>query len=138
MLFTAVSAVWTAAWALYTDACADARLLGDGVEVVVVVEVELVFGVDPPLPDPPLPDGDDPFVLGTTTVTVTLGVVFVTFVPDLDCVPPDPVDPPFGFLVLPDPGVVDPGFVDPGVVDPGVVDPGSNAAYSTVPLEFGE
>jgi hypothetical protein len=132
VLLTAVSAVCTAACALYTEACAEARLLGDGVDVVVVVLVELVFAAEPPLPE-----GDEPFVLGTITVTVTLGVVFVTLVPDLVGVPPDPVDPPFGFLVLPDPGVVDPGVVDAGVVDPGVVDPGLYDAYSTVPLELG-
>jgi hypothetical protein len=127
VLLTAISAVWTAACALYTAACAEARLLGDGVDVVVVVAVELVFAAEPPLPE-----GDDPFALGTTTVTVTLGVVFVILVPDFDGVPPDPPDPLFGFFVLPDPGVV-----DPGVVDPGVVDPGSYAAYSTVPFELG-
>lgn len=82
-----------------------------------VVAVELVFGADPPLPDP-----DDRLVLGTTTVTVTLGVVFVTLVPDFVGVLPDPLvgvwpDPLVGFLFLPAPGVYD--------------------ANSTVPLEFG-
>jgi hypothetical protein len=112
VLLTAISALCTAACALYTEACAEARLLGDGVEVVVVVAVELVFAAElPPL------EGD--FVLGTTTVTVTLGVVFVILVP------PEPVgvfpDPDFGFFVLPVPVVV----------------PGSYDAYSTVPLELG-
>ena len=74
-----------------------------------VVAVELVFGADPPLPDP-----DDRLVLGTTTVTVTLGVVFVTLVPDFVGVWPDPL---VGVLFLPGPGVYD--------------------ANSTVPLEFG-
>ena len=53
-------------------------------------------------------------MLGTTTVTVTLGVVFVTFVPDLVGVPPDPL---VGFFFLPAPGL--------------------NVANSTVPLELG-
>ena len=47
MSLTAVSALCTAAWALYTEACAEARLLGDGVVVVVVVAVELVFAAEP-------------------------------------------------------------------------------------------
>lgn len=111
VLLTAISAVWTAAWALYTAAWAEARLLGEGVDVVVVVDVEVALGAELPLP--PL-EGDDPFVFGTTTVTVTLGVVFVTLVPPLLGVVPDP----------------DPGFVDepPGVVPV----PGWNAAYSTI------
>ena len=104
MLLTAVSAVCTAACALYTAAWAEARLLGDGVAVVVVVGVALVFAAE----EPPLED--DLVVLGTTTVTVTLGVVFVTFVLDLVVEVPDP---PF-----------------PGEV-PGVVGPGWNAAYAT-------
>jgi hypothetical protein len=115
VLLTAISALCTAAWALYTDACAEARLLGDGVEVVVVVAVELVFAAElPPL------EGD--LVLGTTTVTVTLGVVFVILVPDLVVVSvwPDPPAPVGGFFVLPDPVFV----------------PGSYDAYSTVPLEL--
>jgi hypothetical protein len=76
------------------------------VAVVVVVGAEVVFAAElPPLED------DDRVVLGTTTVTVTLGVVFVTLVPD--------------FVVeVPDPCV-------PGEV-PGVVVPGWYAAYSTV------
>jgi hypothetical protein len=129
VLLTAISAVWTAACALYTAAWAEARLLGEGVAVVVVVWVELVFGAElPPL------EADDPLVLGTTTVTVTLGVVFVILVPDLVGVAPDPAfgvppdplvgvppDPVVGFLVLPDPDV----------------DPGSYDAYSTVPAELG-
>jgi len=86
-------------------------LPGEGVEVVVVVEV--VLGVE--LPPPEEDEGVDRDVLGTTTVTVTLGVVLVT------CVEP-------GLDLL---GVVDPGF--DGVVDvPGVV-PGWKAAYCTVP-----
>jgi hypothetical protein len=95
VLVTAVSAVCTPASAEYTAAWAEAMLPGEGVEVVVAVDVvvfgvELVFGA----------------VLGTTTVTVTLGVVLVAIVfePDLDFV---------GDL--------------PGVV------PGWKAAYSTVP-----
>ena len=122
VLLTAISAVCTADWALYTEAWADARLLGDGVDVVVVVAVELVFGVEVDFPDEPLlPDAD--FVLGTITVTVTLGVVFVILVPDLVgvVVSPDPVgaspDPVVGFLLLPAPGLYE--------------------ANSTVPLEFG-
>ena len=83
MLLTAISAVCTAAWALYTEAWAEARLLGDGVDVVVVVAVELVFPAEPPLLE-----GD--FVLGTITVTVTLGVVFVIFVPPLVASPSRP------------------------------------------------
>jgi hypothetical protein len=94
---TAVSAVCTAACALYTAAWAEARLLGDGVAVVVVVGVELVFAAELPPPE-----DEDRVVLGTTTVTVTLGVVFVTFVPDLVGVPPDPL---LGFLFLPAPGL---------------------------------
>ena len=77
-----------------------------------VVAVEVVFGVELPLarelePDPPC-------VLGTTTVTVTCGVVLVTVLePGLDFV----FDPP--------------GLVPVGLVPVGVV-PGWNAAYSTV------
>jgi len=73
------------------------------VDVVVVVAVELVF-----VAEPPLLEGEDRVVLGTITVTVTLGVVFVILVPDLVGVSPDPPAPVFGFLVLPAPGV-DPG-----------------------------
>jgi hypothetical protein len=73
---------------------------------VVVVGVEVVFAAE----EPPL-EGDDRGVLGTTTVTVTLGVVFVTLVPDL-------------VVEVPDPCV-------PGEVA-GVVVPGWYAAYSTV------
>ncbi len=107
MLFSATSALCTPAWAEYTAAWAEAMLPGEGVEVVVAVEV--VLGVElPPLED----EGVDREVLGTTTVTVTLGVVLVTLVaPGLDLL-----------------GVVD----FPGVVDRGVVDPGWKAAYSTV------
>jgi hypothetical protein len=86
------------------------------VAVVVVVGVELVFAAEPPLLE-----GDDRVVLGTTTVTVTLGVVFVILVPDLVGVPPDPPAPVFGFLVVPAPGA----------------DPGSYDAYSTVPADVG-
>ena len=57
-------------------------------------------------------------MLGTITVTVTLGVFFVIFVPPLVGVSPVPV---VGFFFLPDPGD----------------DPGSYAVYSTVPLELG-
>ena len=53
-------------------------------------------------------------MLGTITVTVTLGVVFVIFVPPLVGVSPVPV---VGFLPLPAPGL--------------------NDANSTVPLELG-
>jgi hypothetical protein len=126
VLATAVSAVCTAACALYTDAWAEARLPGEGVDVVVVVDVELVFAAELPPPD-----GDDRVVLGTITVTVTLGVVFVTLVPDLVGVVPDLVGVvPDLVGVVPDlVGVVrDPRFV--GEV-PGVV-PGWKAAYSTV------
>ena len=73
--------------------------------MVVVVGVEVVFAAEPP----PLED-DDRVVLGTITVTVTLGVVLVTLVPDL-------------LGVVPDLGCV--GEM-PGVV------PGWYAAYSTV------
>ena len=72
-----------------------------------VVAVELVFPADPPLLE-----GD--FVLGTITVTVTLGVFFVIFVEPLVGVSPVPV---VGFLPLPAPGVTE--------------------ANSTVPLELG-
>ena len=75
------------------------------VVVVVVVGVELVFAAEVPLLE-----GDDRVVLGTITVTVTLGVVFVVLVPD--------------FVVV----VPDLGFVGEEL---GVV-PGWNAAYSTV------
>jgi hypothetical protein len=111
VLATAVSAACTAACALYTDAWAEARLLGDGVEVV--VDVEVVFAAELPLLE-----GDDRVVLGTITVTVTLGVVFVVLVPALVVtVVPD--------LVVPVPDLGLPGKVL-GVV------PGWNAAYSTV------
>lgn len=99
VLLTAISAVCTAAWALYTEAWAEARLLGDGVDVVVVVAVELVFPAEPPLLE-----GD--FVLGTITVTVTLGVVFVIFVPPLVGVSVSPV-PLVGFFPVPAPGLND-------------------------------
>jgi hypothetical protein len=87
--------------------------------------VVVVVGVDVDLAEelPPL-DGD--VVLGTITVTVTLGVVFVTLVPDLTGVVPD-----LGFVVEV-PGVVVPGVVAPGLVAPGVVAPGWYAAYTTV------
>ena len=57
-------------------------------------------------------------MLGTTTVTVTLGVVFVTLVSDLVGVLPDPLvgawpDPLVGFLFLPDPGVYDANSTEP-------------------------
>jgi hypothetical protein len=111
VLATAVSAVCTAACALYTDAWAEARLLGDGVEVV--VDVEVVFAGELPLLE-----ADDRVVLGAITVTVTLGVVFVVLVPALVVtVVPD--------LVVPVPDLGLPGKVL-GVV------PGWNAAYSTV------
>ena len=45
-------------------------------------------------------------MLGTTTVTVTLGVVFVIFVPPLVGVTVSPV-PVVGFLPLPAPGLND-------------------------------
>lgn len=54
--------------------------------------MEVVFGAELPLPLAAL-EGEDPFVLGTTTVTVTLGVVLVTVVPPLLGVVPD-----FGFV----------------------------------------
>jgi hypothetical protein len=102
VLFTAVSALCTPACAEYTAAWAEAMLPGEGVEVVVVDVVEVVFDVDfPALED------DDGEVLGTTTVTVTLGV-FLTVVVVLV--------PGFDFFV----GAV-------GVV------PGWKAAYCTVP-----
>jgi hypothetical protein len=93
-------------------------LPGEGVEVVVVVGVEVVFDAELPAPPdeelPPRPDEEplDGDVLGTTTVTVTLGVVLVatTF--------PDPV---FDLPPVPDPL--------PGLP----VVPGWKAAYSTVP-----
>jgi hypothetical protein len=110
VLFTAVSAVCTAAWALNTAAWAEARLLGDGMAVVVVVFVVPVV-LPAPEPEPPLLEGDDRVVLGTTTVTVTLGVVFVTLVPDLVVEVPDPRFPGEA---------------------PGVVVPGWYAAYSMV------
>jgi hypothetical protein len=92
--------------------------------VVVVVGVEVALAAElPPL------EGD--FVLGTITVTVTLGVVFVTLVPDLPGVVPD-----LGFAVevprVVVPGVPAPGVVVPRVVAPGAVAPGWYAAYSTV------
>jgi hypothetical protein len=121
-------------------------VFGDGVAVVVVVGVEVVFGGEVPL----LED-DDRVVLGTITVTVTLGVVFVVFVPDLVVVVvPDlvvVVVPDLVVVVAPDlvvlvvPDVV--GVVSELVVVvvpelgfggelPGVV-PGWNAAYCTIP-----
>ena len=120
MLFSAVSALCTPASAEYTAACADATLPGEGVEVVVAVELVFGAGLPPPEDDecvePLPPDDDEGLVLGTTTVTVTLGVVLVVVV------------------------VLDPGFPDVAfVVDvPGVVDvlggvPGWKAAYCTVP-----
>ena len=72
--------------------------------MVVVVGVEVVFADAPPEPELPPLEPDDREVLGTTTVTVTLGVVLVTFVPDLPDVVPD-----FGFGVLA-PGVEAPGW----------------------------
>jgi hypothetical protein len=66
------------------------------VAVVVVVGVVVVFAADLPLVD-----GDDRVVLGTITVTVTLGVVLVVLVPDFVVVWPDPA---VGFLCLPAPG----------------------------------
>ena len=119
VLFSAVSALCTPASAEYTAACADATLPGEGVEVVVAVE--LVFDAELPPPEDdewvePLAPDDEGLVLGTTTVTVTLGVVFVVVV------------------------VLDPGFPDfDFVVDvPGVDDvlggvPGWKAAYCTAP-----
>ena len=103
-----------------------------------VVAVEVVFGVEVDFPvEPPLPDGD--FVLGTITVTVTLGVVFVIFVPPLVGVVVSPV-PVVGFLPLPAPGLNDanstsdallvrlvslavPDPVDPDPVDPDPLEP---------------
>jgi hypothetical protein len=81
------------------------------VELVFVVGVELVFA-----PDPPLLEGDDRVVLGTITVTVTVGVFFVILVPDLVVVVVSP-DPVGGFFPLPAPGW--------------------NDANSTVPPELG-
>jgi hypothetical protein len=115
VLLTPISAVCTAACALYTAAWAEARLLGDGVAGVVVVGVDVVFAAELlPLDGDEPPEDDDRVVLGTTTVTVTLGVVFVTLVTDLVGVWPDPL---VGFLFLPGPGLY--------------------AANSTVPLELG-
>ena len=92
-------------------------------EGVVVVAVVLVFVVElPPVfpPEfPPLEDVEVFGLLGTITVTVTLGVVLVTLVTPL--VPPD-LD-----FVGDLPGVVLVGFV----VFVGVV-PGWKAAYSRV------
>jgi hypothetical protein len=87
---------------------------------VVVVAVEVVCAAElPPL------EVDDRVVLGTITVTVTLGVVFVVLVPDLVVtVTPDVVG------VVPDLVGAVPDFGLAGEV-PGVV-PGWNAAYSTV------
>ena len=64
-----------------------------------VVAVELVFPAEPPLLE-----GD--FVLGTITVTVTLGVFFVIFVPPLVDVSVSPV-PLVGFFPSPAPGLND-------------------------------
>jgi hypothetical protein len=108
VLFSAVSALCTPAWAEYTAAWAEAMLPGDGVVLVDVVEV--VLGVEPA---PPNEEDVERVVGGTTTVTVTCGVVLVVVVePGLDFVF-EPVFEPLG-----DP----PGFV-----------PGWNAAYSTEP-----
>jgi hypothetical protein len=86
-----------------------------------VVDVEVVLADElPPL------EGDDRVVLGTITVTVTRGVVFVVFVPDLVVT----VVPDLVVTVVPDlaGAVPDLGFAG-GV--PGVV-PEWNAANSTV------
>ena len=73
-------------------------LPGEGVLVVVVVGVELVFAAEPPVPPEEEPDLDG-VVLGTTTVTVTLGVVLVaTTVPDPPLVLPLPFPVPAGGL----------------------------------------
>jgi hypothetical protein len=101
---SAVSALCTPACAEYTEAWAEAMLPGEGVEVVVAVEV--VLGVELPLEDP-VRDA-----LGTTTVTVTLGVFLVTV-----------VDPPFDFV----------GDLPVGELPVGDL-PGWKAAYSTVPV----
>ena len=122
VLLTPVSALCTAASALYTAAWAEATLPGDGVVVVWVLVV--VAEPDPPLdppPDPPPdpldeePDPAEPRLpelgvvvvvgrdeVGPIVVTV-LVVVFVIVV----VVPPAPLTPVFGFFVLPD----DPGAV---------------------------
>jgi len=119
---TPVSALCTAASALYTAAWAEAMLPGDGVVVVVVVFA--LFDPPDPLPDPleEEPDPDPrPLELGVVVVVgrdelgpivvTVLVVVFVIVV----VVPPAPV---FGFLVLPEPD-----------------EPGRYAANSTVPPE---
>lgn len=100
--FTPVSALCTAASAESTAASAEAMLPGEGVLVVVVVELEEVV-FDPELP--PRPDDEPPLegvVEGTTTVTVTLGVVLVatTFPDPVFDLPPVP-DPVFGLPVVP-------------------------------------
>ena len=107
VLLTAVSALCTPAWAEYTEAWADAMLPGEGVEVVVVVGVEVVLA-----DDLPPPEDDEGVELGTITVTVTCGVVLVV-------------------VVVPEPGLPDLGFVGDLL---GVV-PGWKAAYSTVPAD---
>src|SRR5579859_4097516 len=92
-------------------------LPGEGVLVVVVLGVEeVVFEAEPPAaPDEELPlrlDGEPPdegVVLGTTTVTVTLGVVLVAT-----------TVPPLGLPAVPEPPLGLP------------VGPGWNAAYSIV------
>jgi hypothetical protein len=82
------------------------------VAVVVVVEVEVVLAAELP------PLEDECVVLGTITVTVTRGVVFVILVPDLVV------------TVVPDLGLL--GAVPGDGVLVGVVLPGWNAAYCTV------
>ncbi len=77
---------------------------------MVVVAVELVFPAEPPLLE-----GD--FVLGTITVTVTLGVFFVIFVAAL------------GRRLA--------GSGRRLLLLAGRATPGLNDAYSTVPLELG-
>jgi hypothetical protein len=119
---TAVSALCTAACALKTDAWADARLLGDGVLVVVVVCVLVVFAPPEPPPDPlPEPFDEDPEPrapeeLGVVVVCDPVGPIVVTvLVVVFVIVVVVPLEPVFGFLVLP-------GF-----------DPGSYDANCTVP-----
>ena len=89
VLLSAVSALWTLACAAYTAASAEAMLPGEG---VVVVVGEVVSVVVPPLLECEDEDVVGVFVLGTITVTVTLGVRLTVV-----------VDPPLGFDL---PGVV--------------------------------
>jgi hypothetical protein len=128
---SAVSAVWTAASALYTEPWAEARLPGDGVLVVVVVFVAFA-ALELPLPDPfeepeePDPDPEEPVPLprlpepepedvDVVVVWVELGPIVVTVL--------------IVVIVVVVPALPDFGFLDLVELD----EVGLNEAYSTVP-----